>query len=269
MQRRRVLRLQPDAPARDLTDQLAGEEPLEISLDGAPWLVTLRTPGADFELVLGLLHAEGLIESAGDVVSMSYRGGVEADGTRSYNHLAVTLRGPARTPRQQRPTYVSASCGACGTATIDALARPSRFVIGLDRSRVELARVLGWPDRLRAAQQLFERTGGVHAAALVDLTRDELLCVREDIGRHNAVDKVIGWALQQDRLPLTATALQVSGRLAFELVQKAELAGICLVSAVSAPSSLAVDQADRAGITLLGFSRGRSVNVYSHPERVV
>jgi len=164
--------------------------------------------------------------------------------------------------------YTTSSCGICGTASIDAVAKTSRFALDPERGRVELPVLLRLPETLREGQALFGKTGGVHAAGLFT-TDGELVCLREDVGRHNAVDKVVGWALREGRLPLSDTVLQVSGRASFELVQKAWLAGIPVLSAVSAPSSLAVELAKRAGMTLAGFSRGSTVNVYTHAGRVV
>ncbi len=267
--RRRVRRLGLDGSDRSGPDTLAGEQPLEVSLSGAPWVVTMRTPGHDFELVLGLLHAEGIIVDAAEVATMSYRGGVDPDGSRSFNHLDARLApGVVRPPSTERAVYTSSSCGACGTASMEAVTKLSRFDVGADPTTVALAQVLAWPDRLRERQEMFDRTGGVHAAGLF-APDGELLCVREDVGRHNAVDKIIGWALREGRLPLRGHALQLSGRISFELVQKAHLAGIPVVSAVSAPSSLAVEQGEEAGITLVGFNRGMSCNVYSRAERVL
>lgn len=269
--RRRVRRLSLDGTDRSGPDTLAGEQPLEIALSGEPWVVTMRTPGHDFDLVLGLLHAEGVVVDAAEVATMTYRGGVDPDGSRSFNHLDARLApGVVRPPSTERAVYTSSSCGACGTASMEAVTKLSRFDVAADPAEVGLAEVLGWPDRLRSRQDMFDRTGGVHAAALFRL--DDLggdpLCVREDVGRHNAVDKIVGWALREGLLPLRGTALQLSGRISFELVQKAHLAGIPVVSAVSAPSSLAVETADEAGLTLVGFNRGRGCNVYTHDHRV-
>ncbi|MVA76441.1 formate dehydrogenase accessory sulfurtransferase FdhD [Auraticoccus sp. F435] len=267
--RRRVRRLSLDGVERTGPDTLAGEQPLEIALSGEPWVVSMRTPGHDFDLVLGLLHAEGIIVDAAEVATMSYRGGVDPDGSRSFNHLDVRLApGVVRPASTDRAVYTSSSCGACGTASIEAVTKLSRFDVAADRTAVPLTEVLSWPDRLRERQEMFDRTGGVHAAALVE-AGGGVVCVREDVGRHNAVDKIVGWALREGRLPLRGHALQLSGRISFELVQKAHLAGIPLVSAVSAPSSLAVETADEAGITLVGFNRGRGCNVYTHPDRVL
>ncbi|WP_114560035.1 formate dehydrogenase accessory sulfurtransferase FdhD [Desertihabitans aurantiacus] len=270
--RRRVRRLGLDGTDRSGPDTLAGEQPLEIALSGEPWVVTMRTPGHDFDLVLGLLHAEGIVVDAAEVATMSYRGGVDPDGSRSFNHLDARLAPGVRRPAStERAVYTSSSCGACGTASMEAVTKLSRFDVAADPVSAPLAEVLGWTDRLREAQQMFDRTGGVHAAGLFRIGSDgssELLCVREDVGRHNAVDKIIGWALREGMLPLNGCALQLSGRVSFELVQKAHLAGIPLVAAVSAPSSLAVEHAEESGVTVVGFSRGRSCNVYSRPERI-
>jgi len=156
----------------------------------------------------------------------------------------------------------------CGTASIEAIEKQSRYDVQTDAAAVDATLITGLPDALRAGQTVFDKTGGLHAAALFDAETGELLVLREDVGRHNAVDKVVGWALLEDRLPLTGTVLQVSGRASFELVQKAVMAGIPILSAVSAPSSLAVELAAASGLTLVGFVRGSSMNVYSRPDRV-
>ncbi len=184
--------------------------------------------------------------------------------------LDATLAPGVRAPDADdaRRFYTTSSCGVCGKASIDAVETISRFDVAADDTAVEAEWVAALPDRLRAEQAAFDKTGGLHAAALFDAVTGELLVLREDVGRHNAVDKVVGWALQQGRLPLRHAVLQVSGRASFELVQKATMAGIPVLAAVSAPSSLAVELAERAGLTLVGFSRGRSMNVYAHARRI-
>lgn len=273
MRRRRVIgvRTTPEAerPSRRRDDLLAVEEPLEVRVNGESFSVTMRTPGDDFDLVAGFLVSEGLIWAATQLRTMRYCAGRDESGLQAYNVIDAALDATAVLPSaaSARHVYTSSSCGICGTASIDAVSRASRFSLADDRSVVGIDTLLGLPATLRASQSLFDRTGGVHAAGLFT-TEGELLCLREDVGRHNAVDKVIGWALRDGRLPLRGTVLQVSGRASFELVQKAQLAGIPVLAAVSAPSSLAAELADAGGLTLAAFSRGDSVNVYTHPERV-
>jgi FdhD protein len=236
-------------------DTLAVEEPLEIRIGGAPLAVTMRTPGHDVELAIGFLVSEGVISQRSDFRAAIHCGGPGTGGAENtYNVLDTSLAPGVRLPGadEARRFYTTSSCGVCGKASIDAV-----------RTVAEL------PDRLRAGQAAFEKTGGLHAAALFDAVSGELLVIREDVGRHNAVDKVVGWALQDGRLPLRSTVLQVSGRASFELVQKAVMAGIPILSAVSAPSSLAAELAEQTGLTLIGFVRGRSMNVYAHAERVL
>jgi FdhD protein len=252
-------------------DTLAVEEPLELRVAGAPLAVTMRTPGHDVELAAGFLVSEGVIAEGGEFRSAIHCGGPGTGGVENqYNVLDVTLAPGVAPPRPEvtRNLFTSSSCGLCGKASIDAVATVSRYDVAADRTEADAERIAGFPDRLREGQAVFEKTGGLHAAALFDIEGDEMLVLREDVGRHNAVDKVVGWATLADRLPLRGTALQVSGRASFELVQKAVMAGIPLLIAVSAPSSLAVELADSAGLTLIGFARGTSMNVYTHPERV-
>lgn len=263
-----AVRLHADGTRTSRPDTLAGEEPLEISLDGQRWLVTMRTPGDDVDLVHGLLLAEGVISRADQVLRVGYGPGVDAGGLLEYNAVDVRLGDGARAPeRRERAVYTSASCGICGTSSIEALARTSSHPVANPGVRVRLATLLALPDRLRERQRLFDRTGGVHAAGL--LLDDELVCVREDVGRHNAVDKVLGRALRDGLVPLTGAVLQVSGRLSYELVQKASMAGVPVLAAVSAPSAAAVELAEEVGMTVVGFSRGTSLSVYTRPDRVV
>jgi FdhD protein len=267
--RRSVVRVVDGSSVRR-QDTLVVEEPLEIRLDGEPLSVTMRTPGDDFDLAIGFLVGEGVIRGTDDVVTARYCAGKDDNGVNSYNVVDVALApGVARPgPEAARSTYLTSSCGVCGKASLDAVRVATPYDIGADRATVAPPVLLSLPDALRAAQAVFEQTGGLHAAGLFT-TDGELLCVREDVGRHNAVDKVVGWAARESRLPLSGHVLQVSGRASFELVQKAALAGIPVLSAVSAPSSLAVDLADECGLSLAGFVRGSSLNVYAHPERVV
>lgn len=268
-QRVKVTKFTVGGPARTRVDTAAAEEPLEIRVDGTPFSVTMRTPGDDFDLVAGFLVSESIIAAAGDLATMRYCAGEDEFGQQTFNVIEAQLAPHVAPPDTDlaRHVYTSSSCGICGTASIDAVRRTSRFEIESDPLRIELDVLAGLPDSLRERQKVFERTGGVHAAAL--FTADgELLCLREDVGRHNAVDKLIGWALREGRLPLKETVLQVSGRASFELVQKAYLAGIPALAAVSAPSSLAVELAGSVGMTLVGFSRGTSLNAYTRADRI-
>ncbi|RJT77290.1 formate dehydrogenase accessory sulfurtransferase FdhD [Arthrobacter cheniae] len=268
-QRRRITKFRIGAQTGRREDVLAGEEPLEIRLGGRAFTVTMRTPGDDFDLVAGFLVSEGVVWEPGQLPSLRYCAGVDDNGQQTFNVVEAQLRPGVELPdtAMERHVYTSSSCGICGTASIDAVRKSSRFDLREDTASVDLGILASLPDRLRASQKLFDRTGGVHAAGLFS-AEGELLCLREDVGRHNAVDKVVGWALREGMLPLRGTILQVSGRTSFELVQKAQLAGIPVLAAVSAPSSLAADLADDTGLTLVGFSRGTSLNCYSHPDRI-
>jgi FdhD protein len=266
--RRRVVRV-VDGRVSARPDTLAAEEPLEIRVGGQPLSVTMRTPGHDFDLAAGFLVSEGVIGKAGELNAIRYCAGATADGSNTYNVLDVTLAPgvPPPDPSVERNFYTTSSCGLCGKASLDAVRATSRWSVEYDELHVDIDTVTKMPDTLRTAQLVFDRTGGLHAAGL--FTRDgRLLCLREDVGRHNAVDKVIGWALREDRLPLSGTVLMVSGRASFELVQKAVMAGIPVLAAVSAPSSLAVELAAEMGLTLIGFLRGTSMNVYTGSQRL-
>jgi FdhD protein len=251
-------------------ETLAVEEPLEIRVNGAPITVTMRTPGADVELAQGFLLTEGVIGDRDDVVTVRYCRGAEGGGANTYNVLDVTLAPDVAAPEVDvtRNFYTTSSCGVCGKASLDAVRLTSRYCPGDDPSVLTTQTLTAMPAQLRSAQRVFASTGGLHGAALfgVDGT---MLVVREDIGRHNAVDKVIGWALENNRVPLGATVLLVSGRASFELTQKAVMAGIPVLAAVSAPSSLAVDLASESGVTLVAFLRGDSMNVYTRADRIV
>lgn len=263
-----VLRLGPDQAVRR-SDTLAVEEPLEIRLGGEPFVVTMRTPGDDVDLVHGLLHSEGIVAYVEDIVGARYCEGEGPDGLNTYNVLDVTLASDVTPPSAdlRRNVVTTSACGVCGTTSIDQVVRQTSHPLeaGL---RIPVELISAAPDRLREQQRTFAKTGGLHAAGL--MTPDGVLvCVREDVGRHNAVDKVVGWAIRQQMLPLGQFILVVSGRASFELTQKAVLAGISMMVAVSAPSSLAAELAEEAGLTLVGFVRGQTMNVYSHPERVL
>ncbi|ACV06525.1 formate dehydrogenase accessory sulfurtransferase FdhD [Kytococcus sedentarius] len=270
--RRPVRRIRGSEPPRRVVDTLAAEEPLEIRIAGTPLAVTMRTPGHDVELATGFLVSEGIIRTASDVRAAIHCGGPGTGGgqANTYNVLDLALADhvPPVPASAERNFYTTSSCGVCGKASIEAVHTVSAHDLHADAVTLTPERIAGFPVALRRAQEVFERTGGLHAAGLFDPATGEALVVREDVGRHNAVDKVIGWAAMQDRLPAAGTVLQVSGRASFELVQKAVMAGIPVLTAVSAPSSLAVELADSSGLTLVGFVRGDSMNVYTHAERV-
>ena len=250
-------------------ETLVVEEPLEIRVNGAAITVTMRTPGSDIELARGFLFTEGVIAGREDVLTIRYCDGRGDDGANTYNVLDVTLAPGVTLPDLDitRNFYTTSSCGVCGKASLDAVRLMSRFVPAVDPVTVTGAAVKAMPGQLRAAQKVFDATGGLHAAALF-AAEGAMLAVREDIGRHNAVDKVIGWALEHERVPLQASVLLVSGRASFELTQKAVMAGIPIVAAVSAPSSLAVSLAEESGITLVAFLRQDSMNVYTRADRI-
>jgi len=257
---------------REDSDHVAAEEPLQISLDGAPLSIVMRTPGNDLELALGLLWAEQVIRSPGDVIGV--RISAEAAEAEASLHVAADLvesnqidvhlrSAPGRRP--ERSFLSSSACGVCGATTVESLALDfPRLEPGVTLDASVLTRLA---DRLREQQRIFESTGGLHAAGLFD-TAGELELLREDIGRHNAVDKIVGRAFLDRLLPLRDRVLAVSGRAGYEVVQKAVAAGIPILAAVGAPSSLAVATAERFGMTLVGFLREDRFNVYTSPERI-
>jgi FdhD protein len=250
-------------------DTLAAEEPLEIRVAGRPLTVTMRTPGHDFDLAAGFLVSEGVVCAADQVGGIRYCTGATADGGNTYNVVDVVLAQGVAAPDAslERNFYTTSSCGLCGKASLEAVRTSATWSVADDPLSIEPDMLATLPDRLRAAQRVFDSTGGLHAAGL--FTADgELLCLREDVGRHNALDKVVGHALRSGLLPLRETILMVSGRASFELVQKALMAGIPMLAAVSAPSSLAVDLAAENGLTLVGFLRGTSMNVYAGAGRL-
>jgi len=266
-QRERVTQfriVEGDVRTTDRDDAIAVEEPLEIRIDGQSWSITMRTPGDDLDLVAGFLVGEGVITEPGHLASLGH-----VANAMYGNTVNAALAAGATPPADAaaRHSVTTSACGICGTESIDAVVKDARWELESDEARVRSSVLVELPDRLRAEQTVFDETGGVHAAGLFTAAGD-LLCVREDVGRHNAVDKVIGWALRQGMLPLRGTVLQVSGRASFELVQKARLAGIPMLAAVGAPSTLSRDLADSCGLTLVGFSRGTGFTVYTHPERV-
>lgn len=275
----RATRFDASAPVGrlDRIDTVAVEEPLQIRVEHGPSrmrrrddvAVTMRTPGDDFDLALGHLVTEGVLADAGDVAGMMHCTDLGPDGSPTFNVVDVSLRaGAALAARpRHRPEVVTSACGICGTDEIAAITTASPYAVGTDRLTVPSATLTTLPDALRARQRGFERTGGMHAAAIAS-PDGELLAVREDVGRHNAVDKVIGWAAREGRLPLTGHVLVVSARASFELVQKAVMAGLPMLVAVSAPTSLAVDLAEATGLTLVAFTRSPRCTVYTRADRV-
>ena len=280
--RRRVLRLalssaDGSAGGAVRTDQradlLAVEEPLGIRVDGEALAMTMRTPGDDVELAAGFLVSEAVVRTADDIAEIKVCDGVSCghgdhrDGELGNIADVRLAPGVAVAPGARRNFMTTSACGVCGKTSIEDICVLPHAPLASDETRFDPLVIAGLPDRLRAAQRVFSRTGGLHAAGLFTAA-GELIAVREDVGRHNAVDKIVGWALLNDKLPLAGCVLLVSGRASFELVQKAVLAGIPLLAAVSAPSSLAVDLAGEAGLTLVGFLRGPSMNVYTGARRL-
>ena len=297
--RTRVHVFGPNGRIRTKTDKVAGEEPLEIRLGDQEFTVMMRTPGMDTELVLGLLLGEGIIRAASDVVEIDFSTGLDPDGTRNYNvarvrlspEVSSTLAANGGLPAgQERNVYTSSACGICGTAALEAVTKVSSYPLPAPEPFFDPAVVCELPNIMRDQQPLFATTGGIHAAGLFEFgagastsstagagtgagsgspsTSPTLLTVAEDVGRHNAVDKVLGWAMREDLLPLSSCVLQVSSRASFELVQKAAMAGVPVLSAVSAPSSAAVELGSSLGVTVIGFNRKGTFNVYSGPERL-
>lgn len=249
-------------------DRVAVEEPMEVRVNGASFAVIMRTPGADRDLAAGFLLAEDVIRSADEIATVEYCQDVEDEGRDNTINVTVTGGAVDRLAArlgERRQVMMTASCGLCGRRTIESLQARVAAVRGEWQVSGDVIAAL--PDRLRASQSVFESTGGLHAAGLFD-RRGVLQLSAEDVGRHNAVDKIVGRTLLQGLHPLDESILLVSGRTSFELVQKALLAGIPLIASVSAPSSLSIDLADQAGITLCGFVRGGKFNVYSHQSRV-
>ena len=262
-----------DRPSGARADLLAVEEPLEIRIGGQPLTVTMRTPGDDLDLAAGFLFTEGLLAPEIDLRQIRMCDENVADATLEVGELPsaaeVARATDARRAQKkaQRNFLTTSACGVCGKESIDAIRVRSRYDLTADQVQVSPEVLASLPDRLREAQRVFASTGGLHAAGL--FTADGALAVlREDVGRHNAVDKVIGWALRAGRLPLSGHILMVSGRASFELVQKAAVAGLPVLAAVSAPSSLAADLAEETGMTLVGFLRGTSMNGYTGLHRL-
>jgi FdhD protein len=254
-------------------DFLAAEEPLGIRVNGSALSMTMRTPGEDVELAAGFLVSEAIVKSVTEIAEIKLCDGASCDHDHSHDDLGniadVRLApGVAVAAGARRNFMTTSACGVCGKTSIEDICVLPQAALSGDEARFSPAVLAALPDRLREAQRVFARTGGLHAAGLFTPAGD-LVVVREDVGRHNAVDKIVGWALLSGRLPLRGHALLVSGRASFELVQKAVLAGIPLLAAVSAPSSLAAELAQEAGLTLVGFLRGQSMNVYSGEQRLV
>ena len=253
------------AGACERTEKLAVEEPLEIRLAGRRFTLTMRTPGHDEELAAGFLFAEGLINDAAELGEI--RRVRERKGAPAPNAIDIVLNVTAEglRSRLKRNFVMSSSCGVCGKTSIDSIRR--RIAKASDRARVAPATLLALSEKLRAGQRVFAATGGLHGAAIFELD-GTMLAIREDVGRHNAVDKVIGYALTNAMLPLSRHLMMVSGRLSFEIVQKAAAAGVPILAAVSAPSSLAVELAEEIGTTIVGFLRDGGFNVYTRPDRI-
>ena len=261
----------PDGPARGSDDRVAGEEPLELRYRvgdaWAPLVLTMRTPGADFELAAGFLLAEGIVRERRDLRGMAYC--VDVDEDQHYNVVNVDLGPGAHLPEahELRRFAATSACGVCGKGQLEALSMAGCAAVS-PIAPVRASLIASLPERMREHQGLFDRTGGLHAAALFG-AEGALLALREDVGRHNALDKLLGWAFLEGRVPLDETLVCVSGRSSFELAQKCVVAGVGLLAAVSAPSSLAIDVARRFGLTLAGFVRGGRFNVYAGADRVI
>ncbi len=266
------VRVVEDGGMRVRPDALATEEPMEIRLLAGQTrqtvAVTMRTPGADFELAAGFLYGEGIVTSPDDILKISYCVDPDIDTEQQYNIVNVELRGGREFDLRplERHFYTTSACGVCGKASLEHLELRGCPVIQ-PGPEVPAEAIYSLPETLREAQGLFDATGGLHAAALFD-KKGELLALREDVGRHNATDKLVGWALLEGRLPLTDHIVMVSGRSSFEIMQKCLAAGVPIVCAISAPSSLAVDVAREFGMTLVGFLRGGRFNVYAGSERI-
>jgi FdhD protein len=266
------VRVVEDGSTRIRPDVLATEEPMELRLisGGARQTVavTMRTPGADFELATGFLYGEGIVSSPEDIKKISYCVDADVDAVQRYNIVNVELRGGRDyDPRSlERHFYTTSACGVCGKASLEQLELRGCPVIP-PGPMIAPETIYSLPEKLRGAQGLFEATGGLHAAALFD-AEGNLVALKEDVGRHNATDKLVGWALLEGRLPLSDHIVVVSGRSSFEIMQKCLVARVPIVCAISAPSSLAVDVAREFGMTLVGFLRGNKFNAYAGSERI-
>jgi FdhD protein len=248
-----------------IKDALAAEEPLEIRLGGKRFTLTMRTPGDDDELAAGFLFAEGIIASFAEIAEIRRVRGRRGEAEPNALDVLLNVRAERLRERLKRNFTINSSCGVCGKTSIEALTR--RIAPIRARTRIDPDTLLALGGKLRGKQEVFAETGGLHACAIFDLEGNPVVA-REDVGRHNAVDKAVGWALRQNLVPLAKSLLMVSGRLSFEIVQKAAAAGAPILAAVSAPSSLAVELADELGVTLVGFLRDSSFNAYTHRERI-
>lgn len=270
--RTRVVRVSEDGTRDARADMLATEEPLEIRVNGRRLAVTMRTPSEDFSLAAGFLLSEGVVTAGDQISSIRYCRKDFGPGAEDGDNTIDVVLQPwvlPPLPFQERHVMMSSACGMCGRTSIDQVHQKSIFPVDDDPLRLTERFVLDMPQVLRDRQKVFDHTGGLHAAGLFDGQTGELLAVREDVGRHNAVDKVLGWALLEGKLPLSQHVLMVSGRASFELTQKAAMAGVPMLASVSAPSSLAVDLARDSGMTLAGFVRGHRFVIYSGGERIV
>jgi FdhD protein len=266
-----VIAVRKDGSFASKPDVLVTEEPLEIraespSQQAQPIAVTMRTPGHDFELAVGFLFTEGMIKKSDDVRTVRYCQ-LPDSAEQQFNVVTVSLSAPFDEALSRRGMVTSASCGICGTTSIEQLSQTVCRIDSKIGPVMSSAMLISLPDIVRKAQPTFDRTGGLHAAGLID-AGGVAMCVREDIGRHNAVDKVIGNAVLENKLPISDHALLVSGRLSFEIIQKAAMAGIAFIAAVGAPSNLAVQTAEDLGITLVGFVRDGTANIYTHKHRI-
>jgi FdhD protein len=267
-----VVSLDGDARTRR-HDNVVGEEPLELRIvangQSQTLAVTMRTPGNDFELAAGFVYGEGIVRSRKEIVELTYCLDPAVDPEQRYNIVSIELHSSVEArdlKRFERHFTMSSACGVCGRAQLESLRELGATAID-DELELSSHELYSLPERMRVAQRVFASTGGLHAAGLFTATGDAVV-VREDVGRHNAVDKLVGWALFNDRLPLRGSVLMVSGRASYEILQKAVMAGVPVVASVSAPSSLAVDLAREFNVTLAGFVRDGRANIYSAPERI-
>tara|TARA_B100001094_G_scaffold327499_1_gene385858 strand:- start:828 stop:1673 length:846 start_codon:yes stop_codon:yes gene_type:complete len=262
----RVMRWANGGIDNETEDWVAREEPLEIRVKGESIVVTMRTPGHDEELAIGFLLAEGVITNSSDVLEIAYCQQGEASLHKNILNVFLSPEVEINLDRLKRNVYASSSCGLCGKASIESLQNIFEPLNKIE-TVISVDKILTLSQKLRAKQSTFDKTGGLHAAGIFD-RNGELLVLREDIGRHNAVDKILGHLFLKNRMPLEDCVLMVSGRASFEIIQKSLAGRVGIICAVSAPSSLAVDMAKESGQTLIGFLRERKFNVYSHKERI-